>query len=74
MFFTTPAHGLYITLSFPTPFIIPGIPVLAIGLPSKISFPRLCPLIVSITTSTSSPAVNPGPSPIVIGAISLFVP
>ena len=36
--------------------------------------PRLCPLIVSITISTSQDAQNPGPKAIVIGAIDLFVP
>ena len=74
MFLKIPLAGEWITRSFPKPLITPGIPVFGIALPSLMILPSLCPRIVSITTSTSSPAVNPGPKAIVIGAISLVVP
>ena len=62
------------TRSFPYPLISPGIPVFFIADPSSIKRPKRCPRIVSITISTSFPALNPGPKPIVIGAIFLEVP
>ena len=52
----------------------PGTPVLGMAAPSRMIRPRRWPRLVSTTRSTSTPAVKPGPSAMVSGAISRVVP
>ncbi|CZR75314.1 hypothetical protein CDFC105_03861 [Clostridioides difficile] len=56
------------------PPIFPGTPVFGMALPSYDTVPKVCPLFVSTTQWQSTPAVNPGPTPITKGASVILVP
>ena len=67
-FLTTPSQGALKTRFSVYPRTGSGIPVFAAAAPFSMILPRLCPLMVSMTMSTSLPAVNPGPRAMVSGA------
>ena len=52
----------------------PGTPEFGAAEPARMMRPSLWPRLVSTTTSTSCPAVKPGPRAMVSGAISRVVP
>ena len=70
----TPSFGARSTRSVVKPLILPGMPVFGSAAPSRMTRPRSCPRIVSITAWQSTPAVKPGPRAITIDASVISVP
>ena len=69
-----PVSGARRTRSPAKPPIRPGMLVLGIGSPFRMTRPSVWPRIVSTTAWQSRPAQKPGPTPITTGASVIFVP